>query len=88
MYEKHFGLKTRPFRSGHEASGVFVGPAHVKVMANLKKALAAPDAVVCVTGVVGVGKTTVVNRALEAVTKQRAVARVGRMQLAADEVLE
>ncbi len=88
MYEKHFGLKTRPFHSSHEASGVFVGPAQVKVMASLKKALAAPDAVVSVAGLVGVGKTTVVNRALEAVTNKRAVARVGRMQLAADEVLE
>lgn len=88
MYEKHFGLKTRPFRSSLEASGIFVGPAQVKVMANLKKALAAPDAVASVTGSVGVGKTTVVNRSLEAVTSKRAVARVGRMQLAADEVLE
>ncbi|MCI0517464.1 MAG: AAA family ATPase, partial [Woeseiaceae bacterium] len=88
MYEKHFGLKSRPFRSNLEASAIFVGPAQVKVMTNLKKALAAPDAVVSVTGVVGVGKTTIVNRALEAVTSKRTVARVGRMQLAADEVLE
>ncbi len=88
MYEKHFSLKARPFRSNLEASGVFVGPAQVKVIANLKKSLAAPDAVVSVTGVVGVGKTIVVNRALDAITSKRTVARIGRMHLAADEVLE
>jgi type II secretory pathway predicted ATPase ExeA len=88
MYEKHFGLKSRPFRPGPDASGIFVGPAQVKVMASLKKALAPADAVVSVTGAVGVGKTTVVNRALESLIGKRAVARVGRMQLAADEVLE
>jgi type II secretory pathway predicted ATPase ExeA len=88
MYEKHFGLKSRPFRSGVDASGIFVGPAQVKIMASLKKALAAADAVVSVTGSVGVGKTTVVNRALEGVADKRVVARVGRMHLAADEVLE
>jgi type II secretory pathway predicted ATPase ExeA len=88
MYEQHFGLKSRPFRSNIDASGVFVGPAQAKVMANLKKALAASDAVVTVTGPVGIGKTTVVNRALESISNKRVIARVGRMQLAADEVLE
>lgn len=88
MYEKHFGLKSRPFRSRTDASGVFVGPAQVKLISSLKKAFAAGDAIVTVTGPVGVGKSTVVNRALENIGSQRIVAQVGRMQLAADEVLE
>ncbi|MDH5501352.1 MAG: AAA family ATPase, partial [Gammaproteobacteria bacterium] len=88
MYEKHFGLKSRPFRSRLEPSAIFVGPAQVKVMAGLKKALAVSDAVVALTGPVGVGKSTIVNRALEGISPKRVVAHVGRMQLAADEVLE
>lgn len=88
MYEKHFGLKSRPFRSRTDASGVFVGPAQVKLISSLKKAFAASDAIVTVTGPVGVGKSTVVNRALEGIGTERIVAQVGRMQLASDEVLE
>jgi type II secretory pathway predicted ATPase ExeA len=84
MYEKHFGLKTRPFRSSHEGSGIFVG-AQVKV-ASLKSSRHRTLWSVCWR--CRCRKTTVVNRALEAITSKRAVARVGRMQLAADEVLE
>jgi type II secretory pathway predicted ATPase ExeA len=88
MYEKHFGLKSRPFRSSIESPSLFVGPAQAKIMANLKKSLAASDAIVTVTGPVGVGKSTVVSRALEGIGNRRIIARVGRMKLAADEVLE
>ena len=88
MYEAHFGLKNRPFGSKAEGAGVFVGPQQVNIMTSLKKGLVAADAIVTVTGPVGVGKTTIVNRALESISPNRMVAWVGRMQLAADEVLE
>ncbi len=88
MYEAHFGLKNRPFGSKAEGAGVFVGPQQVNIMTSLKKGLVAADAIVTVTGPVGVGKTTIVNRALESISPGRMVAWVGRMQLAADEVLE
>jgi general secretion pathway protein A len=88
MYEEHFGLKSRPFGAKAEGAGVFVGPHQTKIMSSLTKGLAAADAVVTVTGPVGVGKTTIVSRALETISPGRMVAWVGRMQLAPDEVLE
>jgi general secretion pathway protein A len=88
MYEKHFDLKSRPFGAKAVGAGVFVGPQQAKIMNSLTKGLGASDAVVTVTGPVGVGKTTIVNRALESISPGRMVAWVGRMQLAADEVLE
>jgi general secretion pathway protein A len=88
MYEEHFGLKSRPFGAKAEGAGVFVGPQQAKIMSNLTKGLGAADAVVTVTGPVGVGKTTIVSRALESISPGRMVAWVGRMQLAPDEVLE
>ena len=88
MYEAHFGLKSRPFGSKAEGAGVFVGPQQAKIMTSLKKGLVATDAIVTVTGPVGVGKTTIVSRALESISPGRMVAWVGRMQLAPDEVLE
>ena len=88
MYEAHFGLKHRPFGSKAEGVGVFVGPQQTNIMTSLKKGLAAADAIVTVTGPFGVGKTTIVSRALESISPNRMVAWVGRMQLSPDEVLE
>ena len=88
MYESQFGLTKRPFRALAKGADVFVGPQTAAAMAGLKKALASPDAVVCVKGPVGVGKTTIVRRALEAIGKAPVIVTVGRMQLGHDEVLE
>jgi len=88
MYEAHFGLKTRPFGAKAEGAGVFVGPQQANIMTSLKQGLVASDAIITVTGPVGVGKTTIVSRALESISPGRMVAWVGRMQLAPDEVLE
>lgn len=88
MHEAYFGLKSRPFGSNAEGARVFAGPQQTKIMSSLKKGLAAPDAVVTVTGAVGAGKTTIVNRALESISPGRLVAWVGRMQLGPEEVLE
>ena len=88
MYESQFGLTKRPFRARAKGSDVFVGPQTAAAMAGLKKALATPDAIVCVKGPVGVGKTTIVRRALEAIGPDPVIVTVGRMQLGHDEVLE
>ena len=88
MYESHFALKSRPFGSKAEGGAVFVGPQQAKIMTNLHKGLVARDAVVTVTGPVGVGKTTIVNRALQSISPGRMAAWVGRMHLAHDEVLD
>jgi len=88
MYETHFGLKKRPFRALAAGTDVFVGPQTASTMAGLKKALTAPDSIVAVSGPVGVGKTTIVRRALEAVGDNQVIISVGRMQLGHDEVLE
>ncbi|MDH3612974.1 MAG: AAA family ATPase [Gammaproteobacteria bacterium] len=88
MYETHFGLKKRPFRAHAVGTDVFVGPQTAATIAGLKKALATPDSIVAVSGPVGVGKTTLVRRALEAVGDKQVIISVGRMQLGHDEVLE
>ena len=88
MYERHFGLTETPFRPNAGGAAVFVGPQQARVLTSLKKALSPSDSVIVVTGTVGVGKTTIVTRALETNNARQMVAWIGRMQLAADEVLE
>ena len=61
MYENQFGLKKRPFRANASGTDVFVGPQAARTMSGLKKALSAPDAVVTVSGPVGIGKTTLAS---------------------------
>lgn len=88
MYERHFGLKKRIFRASAVGADVFVGPQTTRTIAGLRNALDAPDAVAIVTGQVGVGKTTVVTRALSTLGDSRVQVTVGRIQLDHDEVLE
>ena len=88
MYEKQFQLSRRPFQAHASGADVFVGPQTAKIMASMKKALAATDAVVALTGEPGVGKSTLVNRAIDAISGEKLVIRVARMQLGHDEVLE
>jgi type II secretory pathway predicted ATPase ExeA len=88
MYEERFGLKSNPFRTNAEGASVFVGPSQAKVISRIHKALSAADNIVTVSGPVGVGKTTIVTRALETNKQNQLVAWIGRMRLAADEVLQ
>ena len=88
MYEKQFGLSRRPFRANATGADVFVGPQTAKFMAGMRKGLAASEAIVVVTGQPGVGKSTLVNRAIDAISGDKLVIRISRMQLGHDEVLE
>ncbi len=88
MYEKHFGLKKRPFRANAIGTDVFVGPQFATTMAGIKKALNSNDSIVTVTGPVGSGKTTLVNRALESLDGNWKTVVVARMRLGSDDVLE
>lgn len=88
MYATHFGLSRRLFRANPRGTDVFVGPQAATIMAGLKKAMEADDAVVAVSGPVGVGKTTIVKRALENVGANRIVVTINRIQLGHDEVIE
>ncbi|MGB5626750.1 MAG: AAA family ATPase, partial [Woeseiaceae bacterium] len=88
MYEEHFGLKKRPFSVKATGTEVFVGPQTAKTMAGFRKALAVQDAVVTVSGPVGTGKTTLVERALDAIGTKYKTIRVGRMQMNSSDVLE
>jgi type II secretory pathway predicted ATPase ExeA len=88
MYEQHFGLHKTPFRTKAAGKEVFVGPQTAKTMAGFRKALTAQDAVVTVSGLVGTGKTTLVERALEAIGTKYKTIRVGRMEMNSSDVLE
>jgi type II secretory pathway predicted ATPase ExeA len=88
MYEEHFGLSKNPFQSIAEGDGVFEGSAQTKVIADLKIALTTRDSIAVITGPVGVGKTTIVQRAMEKMGSERLVAILGRTQVGSDELVD
>jgi type II secretory pathway predicted ATPase ExeA len=87
-YKTFFGLSRAPFVAPATGTDVFVAPQVATSMAAIKKALAAEDAVITVTGPVGAGKTTVTRRTLESAAKFHIVVTIGRIQFGHDEVLE
>jgi general secretion pathway protein A len=88
MYMKHFGLERRIFRGNATGADVFVGPQTASILTSMKKALAAPDAVVTLTGPVGSGKSTAVAHALGAISGKNAIVRVGRFPMQRGELLD
>ena len=88
MYEGHFGLTFNPFRTTAQGPTVFVGPQQQKTISSLQKALRGADNIVTVSGPAGIGKTTLLTRALETNKAHQMVAWIGRMRLAPDEVME
>ncbi len=85
---KHFGLERRIFRGNATGADVFVGPQTASILTGIKKALAAPDAVVTLTGPVGSGKSTAVAHSLGAISGKNAIVRVGRFPMQRGELLD
>ena len=67
MYEQHFGLDKRPFDQTPDSEFLYLSDQHGFALASMKFALAKRDAFVIVTGDVGSGKTTLINRLLSEV---------------------
>jgi type II secretory pathway predicted ATPase ExeA len=88
MYKNHFGLERRIFRGNAAGDDVFVGPQTATILNGVKKALAAPDAVVTLTGPVGCGKSTTAAHSLSAIGGRNAIVRVGRFPLQRGELLD
>ncbi len=83
-----FGLRHPPFRPQSTNGSVYAGSQQIALAGGLKRALASPDAVITVSGEVGVGKTVSVRYALSRLGATSAVARIGRVHLGRDEILD
>ena len=88
MYLKHFGLSKNPFQYIAEGEAIFEEPKQTKVISDLKTALTAKDSIAVITGPVGVGKTTIVQHALEQMSPGRVVATLGRTQVGSNELVD
>ena len=89
MYQQHFGFKKPPFEDRIAQEGeIFIGAKQRAALANLKISLGTRDAVVVLTGPIGVGKTTLGSHALRTTTTRLALAWIGMAPLTSHELLE
>jgi len=70
MYEKHFGLRRRPFRSLPDTESYYPATTHEESLAELSAAINADEGLALLTGSPGTGKTVLGHCLLERLGKQ------------------
>jgi MSHA biogenesis protein MshM len=65
MYESHFGLRQRPFRSTPDLGAYYTANAHEDALHSLRQAIADDEPVALLYGEPGTGKTLVAGRFLD-----------------------
>lgn len=65
MYEKHFGLKRRPFRPTPDSDSYYPATTHEQAVARLLQGIEADEGLLLLTGAAGTGKTLLCHRLLE-----------------------
>ncbi len=65
MYESHFGLKQRPFRSTPDSDSYYPATGHERALARLQQALRDDEGLLLLLGAPGTGKTLLCHRLLE-----------------------
>lgn len=89
MYLEHFGLQESPFRMTPDARYLFLSQAHSRAMAYMEYTLWNRDSFVLITGDIGSGKTTLIQKLLaELDTSTVTVANIFQTQLDPTEFLQ
>jgi type II secretory pathway predicted ATPase ExeA len=65
MYESHFGLRRRPFRTTPDSEYYYPGTSHEEALARLLQAIDDVEGIALLTGEPGTGKTLLCHRLLE-----------------------
>ena len=88
MYIDHYGLREHPFQMTPDARLFYPSSGHSRAYAHLMYGLAQREGFIVVTGEVGAGKTTLVERLCEELDPQGfVVARIVTTQVSGDDLL-
>lgn len=88
MYLDYFGLKRLPFSIAPDPDLLYLSPAHHEALAHLNYALTAHGGLICLTGEVGMGKTTLCRAFIEQVPEHVDIAYIFNPMLSAPELLQ
>lgn len=84
MYENHFGLKAQPFQLTPDIGFMFMSEAHRRAKAYMDYTVLNREGFVVITGEIGSGKTTLIQKLLADLDQSFVVAKIFQTQL--DEV--
>jgi general secretion pathway protein A len=87
MYERHFGLKQRPFSIAPDPRYLFMSERHREALAHLLYGVQGGGGFVLLTGDIGAGKTTVCRCFLEQLPERCNVAYIFNPKLTVEEML-
>ncbi|MFA5529958.1 MAG: AAA family ATPase [Thiohalomonadaceae bacterium] len=88
MYLEYFGLQDHPFRVTPDSRYLYLGTAHARAMAYMEYTVWNRDSFVVITGEIGSGKTTLIQKLLSALDERVVVARIYHTQLDETEFLQ
>jgi type II secretory pathway predicted ATPase ExeA len=74
MYEKHFGLRCRPFRPTPDSDSYYPATTHEQALERLAQGIQADEGHLLLTGIPGTGKTLLGHRLLDRLGPQTACA--------------
>ena len=84
MYLKHFGLKAQPFQLTPDIGFLFMSEAHTRAKAYMDYTVWNREGYLVITGEIGCGKTTLIQKLLSELDENVVVAKIFQTQL--DEV--
>jgi general secretion pathway protein A len=88
MYLDYFGLKRLPFSIAPDPDLLYLSPAHIEALAHLNYSLTGHGGLICLTGEVGMGKTTLCRAFIEQAPEQVDIAYIFNPMLSAPELLQ
>ncbi len=88
MYLQHFKLHRPPFEMSPDPKFLYLSPQHAQALANIEFALLNRDSFVIISGEIGMGKTTLLNKVLSELNHDVVAARITHTTLTPVELLQ
>ena len=88
MYLEYFGLQEQPFRLTPDSRFLYLSEVHAQAKAYMEYTIWNRDSFVIITGEIGSGKTTLIQKVLEELDDNVIVAKIHQTQLAEVQFLQ
>jgi general secretion pathway protein A len=88
MYLQHFKLHRPPFEMSPDPKFLYLSSQHAQALANIEFALLNRDSFVIISGEIGMGKTTLLNKVLSELNHDIIAARIAHTTLSPIELLQ
>lgn len=88
MYERHYGLRERPFSLTPDPAYLYPSRVHKEALSHLRFGIEGQAGFIVVTGEIGCGKTTMLQTVLRSLDRKTSIARLMNTMLDARDLIE